>query len=255
MSKKWKKKQNEIYFLAGETKEACLSSPLIERLVKKGFDVVVMTEPIDEYVMQTMYQYLGKYKFTNLGKEGAGVSKEEAKKKEEEFKPLTEYLKKVLGDKISKVTISSLLTTTPAVIVAPQYGASSNLERIIKSQPLQDSSRSKNLFLERKILEINPKHPIIIKLKEIVDAGTQDASSDDISRIIYEIASLSSGYSLDDPAELSNRVYRFLSRSLNVDENFVSEEEPEPEEPVEDIPPEEDEPIVEDVIGNDHEDL
>jgi len=252
-----KGKQEEIYFLSGESKEACLSSPLLEKLVRKGYDVVVMTEPIDEYVMQVMYQYLGKYKFTNLGKEGVDLDKKQQVKLEQKFKPLSEYLRTVLGDKISKVSISTRLTTTPAVIVAPTYGVSSTMQRIMKNQPLADAQRSKSFLTEKKILEVNPKHPIILSLLDTINEGKQDSVTEDIAKILYESSSLSSGYSLDDPAELTLRVYKLLSRSLGVDENYQHEEEPE----TDDIPLEGEEIEIEETLNidddhiHDHDDL
>jgi len=255
-------KQNEIFFLSGENKESVLSSPLLEKLTKKGYDVVLMTEPIDEYVMQVMYQYLGKYKFQNLGKEEVDVTKEKKKKElEEEYKPLTDYLKEILGDKISKVTISTRLTTTPAVVVAPTYGITPTMKRIMKNQPLSDSSRAQHLMSEKNILDINPKHPIVVKLLTLVKEGAQDKTTEDISRVLYETATISSGFSLEDPAELTTRVYRLLSKSLGVSEDFVYEEEPEPEESDEGIEiepediPEEVINAGDDHIGHDHDDL
>jgi len=229
----------------------------LKKLVRKGYDVVVMTEPIDEYVMQVMYQYLGKYKFTNLGKEGVDLDKKQQVKLEQKFKPLSEYLRTVLGDKISKVSISTRLTTTPAVIVAPTYGVSSTMQRIMKNQPLADAQRSKSFLTEKKILEVNPKHPIILSLLDTINEGKQDSVTEDIAKILYESSSLSSGYSLDDPAELTLRVYKLLSRSLGVDENYQHEEEPE----TDDIPLEGEEIEIEETLNidddhiHDHDDL
>jgi len=240
----FKKGQDVIYFLSGENKEAVLSSPLIEKLVRKGKDVVVMTEPIDEYVMQTMFQYQGKYKFVNLGKE-ADIDKDD-KKNEEKFKPLSDYLKEVLSEKVSKVAVSSLLTKSPAVIVSSTYGHSATMERIMKNQPLTDS-RLKAVAKEKKILQINPRHPIMLKLLDIVNEGKQDTTTEDMAKVIYDTAMINSGFSLEDPSGLITRVNKMLSRSLQVDENFVIPEEP--------IVEEVEEPPKEEINVEEHDDL
>jgi len=241
----FKKGQDVIYFLSGENKEAVLTSPLIEKLVRKGYDVVVMTEPIDEYVMQTMFQYQGKYKFTNLGKEGADLDKED-KKNEEKFKPLSDYLKEALSEKVSKVAVSSLLTKSPAVIVSSTYGHSATMERIMKNQPLTDA-RLRAMSKEKKILQINPRHPIMLKLLDIVNEGKQDTTTEEMAKVIYDTAMLSSGFSLEDPSGLITRVNKMLSRSLDVEENFVLPEEP--------IIEEVEEPPKEEIKVEEHDDL
>jgi len=116
-----KKNQSDIYFLAGESVQAVVNSPLLERLVKRNYDVVIMTEPMDEYIMQSMHQYLGKFTFKNLGKD---LQSKKDKEEEEKFKPLAEYLKSTLSDKVSSVVVSSLLTVSPVALVSQQHAPS-----------------------------------------------------------------------------------------------------------------------------------
>jgi len=132
--------------------------------------------------------------------------------------------------------------------VAHTYGQSSSMEKTLKNQILSDP-RNKNIYLnQKKILEINPKHPIVMKLLDIVTENKQDTKSEDIVKVLFESASLSSGYSIDDPSELTTRVYRLLAQSLNVNEEVELEEEV--------IPEPEDTPISkDDHIGQDHDDL
>merc|ERR1711976_687954 len=140
-----KENQNDIYFMTGENKEAVSSSSFVERLVKKGYEVIYMTEPIDEYCVQQLKEYDGK-KLVSVTKEGLELPEDEDEKKKFEedkakFEKLCEVIKETHGSsKVEKVTVSNRLTTSPCVIVTSEHGWSANMERIMRAQALRDNS-------------------------------------------------------------------------------------------------------------------
>lgn len=131
--------QKQIYFIAGESIETLKQSPFLEKITSKGLEVFLMTDPIDEYVIQNLPEFEGK-RLQSITKEGLQLPDDGGKGKrleaayKEDFKPLTVALKKVLGEKVEKVAVSNRLDKTPAVLVTSQFGYSSNMERIMKSQ-------------------------------------------------------------------------------------------------------------------------
>jgi len=214
--------QKQIYFIAGESLEAIQSSPFLEKLTARGLEVLFMTDPIDEYVVQNLPEFDSK-RLQSITKEGlqlpddGGKSKRLEEAYKESFKPLTSYLKGVYGDKVEKVTVSNRLATTPCVLVTSQFGYSANMERIMKSQAFADPTRAAVLG-SRKIMEVNPRSPIVAELKSRVLANaTEDSSVEDIARLLYDTALLNSGFSLDDNKEFSARVFRLMKAGLSLE--------------------------------------
>jgi len=224
-----KEGQTQIFYLGGESLDMVKNSPLIEKLVKKGYEVLFMVDPIDEYAVNHLEKFDGKYKLTNIGRENLKLDGEEEsedeKKTQEEYKSLTTFLKTTLGSKIEKVVISNRLTNSPSALVAGSSGMTANMERIFKAQALADKSTA---FLARKILEINPRHPIIKELLRRVTEDAQDPTATDIAELMYDTATLTSGFTLEDPTKFSQRVVRMMNLGLNLDANAAPEEEPEP---------------------------
>merc|ERR1711965_759194 len=164
-----KENQPGIYYITGESKKGVESSPFLEKLKKKGFEVLYMVDPIDEYCVQQLKEYDGK-KLISATKEGLQFDEtDEEKKQFEEEKAKTEGLcklmKEVLDNKVEKVIVSSRIVESPCCLVTGEYGWTANMERIMKAQALRDSSMS-SFMVSKKTLEINPKHPIISKLRE-----------------------------------------------------------------------------------------
>jgi len=222
-----KKNQKEIYYLGGETKEGILQSPLLERLTKRGYDVVLMPDPMDEYCIASLGKYDGKFLFSDVGKDGfklEGEDKEKFKNLKEEYEPLTNYLKEVLVDKVSKVELSNKLTKTPSALVSGSYGFSANMERIMKAQALRDKRFTTSLGGKR-VLEINPRHPMIKKLLEDVKNDQTSDATKDAANVLYDTAVLNSGYVLEKPKDLTERVLRMVSKNLDVDPDVEVEEE------------------------------
>lgn len=232
-----KEKQEAIYFVAGTSREEVEKSPFVERLLKKNYEVLYLVEPVDEYCVQALPEFEGK-KFQNIAKEGLSLdtsekAKERKEAQEKEFKPLVDWLKEnALKDKIEKATISERLTTSPCALVASQYGWSGNMERIMKSQAYAKQGDASNQFYasQKKTLELNPRHPLIKELKARVEADAEEQTAKDLAQVMFETATLRSGYAVPDSAGFAERVERMLRLSLDIPLDEKVEEEPEEEE-------------------------
>merc|ERR1719398_598933 len=167
-----KEGQNDIFYITGESVAQVSSSPFIETLRKKGYEVLYMVDPIDEYAVQQLKEFDGK-KLKSVTKEGLDLDTEDEKKKTEElkaeFEPLCKLMKEVLGDKTEKVMVSSRVVDSPCVLVTSEYGWSANMERIMKAQALRDNSMT-SYMVSKKTMEINPKHSIMTELKKKASA-------------------------------------------------------------------------------------
>merc|ERR1712179_155277 len=198
-----------------------LFSAFVERVKKRGFEVIYMTEPIDEYCVQQLKEYDGKT-LVSVTKEGLELPEdEEDKKKFEEQKTKLENLCKVMKDildkRVEKVVVSNRLVTSPCCIVTSQYGWAANMERIMKAQALRDTS-TMGYMAAKKHLEINPDHSIIETLRQKADADKNDKSVKDLVMLLLETSLLSSGFSLEDPGVHASRIYRMIKLGLGIDE-------------------------------------
>ncbi|KAL2306101.1 hypothetical protein Nmel_004007 [Mimus melanotis] len=234
-----KENQKSIYYITGESKEQVANSAFVERVRKRGFEVVYMTEPIDEYCVQQLKEFDGKT-LVSVTKEGLELPEdEEEKKKMEEskakFENLCKLMKEILDKKVEKVTISNRLVSSPCCIVTSTYGWTANMERIMKAQALRDNS-TMGYMMAKKHLEINPDHPIVETLRQKADADKNDKAVKDLVVLLFETALLSSGFSLEDPQTHSNRIYRMIKLGLGIDEDEITAEEPSAAVP-EEIPP------------------
>uniref|UniRef100_A0A3B4DMN8 Endoplasmin n=1 Tax=Pygocentrus nattereri TaxID=42514 RepID=A0A3B4DMN8_PYGNA len=238
-----KEKQDKIYFMAGTSRKEAESSPFVETLLKKGYEVIYLTEPVDEYCIQALPEFDGK-RFQNVAKEGvkfdeSDKAKEKREALEKEYEPLTTWMKdNALKDQIEKAVLSQRLTKSPCALVASQYGWSGNMERIMKAQAYQTGKDiSTNYYAsQKKTLEINPRHPLIKEMLKRVKDNAEDQTASDLAVVLFETATLRSGYQLADTKAYGDRIERMLRLSMNIDISEQVEEEPEeePEEPAED---------------------
>jgi len=222
-----KEGQKDIFFITGETKGAVANSPFIETLKKKGYEVLYLVDPIDEYVIQQLKEYDGK-KLKNCTKEGFELDQTEEEKKTFEEKKaslegLTKVIKEILGDKVEKVLVGSRVSESPCVLVTGEYGWSANMERIMKAQALRDASMS-SYMVSKKTMELNPDHPIINELRIKSDKDKTDRTVKDLVWLLFETALLTSGFSLDEPSGFAGRIHRMIKLGLSISEDDMEEE-------------------------------
>lgn len=242
-----KDKQENIYFMAGSTMDEVKNSPFVERLLKKGYEVLYLIEPVDEYCIQSLPEFDGK-KFQNVAKEGLKLDeKDKTEELEKEYEPLMKWMKETaLKDLIEKATVSQRLTDSPCALVANSYGWSGNMERIMNSQAYAKAKDPSSNFYatQKKILEVNVYHPLIIELNKRMAADAEDKTALDLMRVMFETATLRSGYIIKDSADFAKRIESMLRLSMGVDPDAkaeLPEEESVEEESTEEVKAEDEE--------------
>merc|ERR1712020_811614 len=257
-----KEKQEHIFYMAGANVEEVKSSPFVERLLKKGYEVLYLTEAVDEYAISALPEFEGK-KFQNVAKEGFSIDGDtdaaKARKAEvaEKFEPLTKWLgEDSLKDHILRAEVSERLTDSPCALITSKFGWTGNMQKIIQSQThskTQDMQRDYYLN-QKKTLEINVRHPLMKELLRRVEDNPEDKVAKDMATMMFNTATLRSGFSLKDTVNFAESIELMMRQTLGVDadeqvdeEEEVLDEEP-PEEDDEDEEEEEDE---EDVVEED----
>ena len=195
-----KETQAGIYFINSDSLVSAKSSPLIEKLISNGFEVIYMTEPIDEYLMQNVKEYKEK-KFINVANDDLKLDLPEdlSDKSTDE---ICSKLKEILGEKVEKVVVSKKLVSQPAIVTSAS-GMSANMERIMKAQALSNNDMLK-FMSGRRTLEINPSHSLI---KKIVD----DNYNSIYVSLLFEMGLLAGGYQLENMNDFLSKVYNNLA--------------------------------------------
>merc|ERR1712017_36670 len=227
--------QPGIYYITGESHQAVKTSPFLEKLQKKGYEVLYMVDPIDEYAVQQLKEFEGK-KLLSATKEGLDLADNEDEKKsfeeaKEKTEPLCKLMKEVLGDKVEKVVVSNRLADSPCVLVTGEYGWSANMERIMKAQALRDASQSQYM-MSKKTMEVNPTNSIISALREKAEADQSDKTVKDLIWLMYDTSLLTSGFSLEETATFASRIHRLVKLGLSIDDD-----DDDADDEMEDLPP------------------
>jgi molecular chaperone HtpG len=206
--------QKAIYYLTGDTLAAARNSPHLEGFRAKGMEVLLLTDRIDEWVAGHLHEFEGKTlaNVASAGDVGAGaIETPEKAAVESTFKETLERLSKGLIGKIASAQVSSRLTDSPAVLVAGEFGMSLRMNRILKQ------AGQSNPFATLPILEVNPKHPLIERLKDTAD----EAAFADLAHVLYDQAMLAEGGELDDPATFVRRVNRLIVEGLSSQSKII----------------------------------
>ena len=229
--------QQKIYYVTGESRKQAELSPAVGAAKERGFEVLYMTDALDELAIQGIAEYGGKT-CVDLGKDGvelededeeeedeeAKKAKQEAKKKEEEelkgeFQGLCEFFASTLAGKVNSVTLSKKLADAPAMLVQGAYGMSPTMQRYMQSFANQneavDDVLSMGGDMDQSKLELNPKSPIILALKDKVARGEAGTAED--AKLVYDLAAMTGGYNIDDPAAFAKAVQALLTGKLGGD--------------------------------------
>lgn len=239
-----KEDQDYIYYHSGNDLDSVKESPFLEKLLKKGYEVLYMTEPIDEHMIMQLPDYAGT-KFMSISKDNFKFGEKDQEEEKEKnkalkrmYKPLTKFLKDKLGDKVSKVKLSTRLSQTVCVLSTDQYGYSARMEIIMKAQAFADPDSFSYMTPKAKIMELNPHHPIVKEMLGIVESGEDTERAAELGHLVYDTALISSGYLMQDNADYAKRMYKWIGGNLGVDADApVVEEFPEPDEEIADEKP------------------
>merc|ERR1712130_429548 len=239
-----KDKQESIFYMAGGSTEEVSKSPFVERLLKKGYEVLYLTEAVDEYAISSLPEFEGK-KFQNVAKEGFNIDgdTEAAKQRrdaaKEKFDPLLKWLgEDALKDHILRAEVSERLVDSPCALITSKFGWTANMQKIIQSQThskTQDMQRDYYLN-QKKTLEINPRHPLIKELLRRVEDNPADTTAKEMAVMMFNTATLRSGFALKDTVNFAEHIEAMMRKTLGVDidEQVEAEEEITDEEPPED---------------------
>ncbi|CAI5448364.1 unnamed protein product [Caenorhabditis angaria] len=249
-----KEKQDAIFYIAGSSRQEVETSPFVERLLENGYEVLYLTEAVDEYCFQSMPEFDGK-KFQNVAKEGLNIDDGEKAKEgraalETEYKPLTDWLKETaLKDLIEKAAVSERLVKSPSALVSTSYGWSGNMERIVKSQAYAKAGDATSDFYakQKKTFEINTRHPVVKELLRRVQADPEDQTAVSTAKLLFETATLRSGYTLQDQVGFAERIEAVLRSNLDVAQDAQVDSAPlyQPEEASEEVESTPEETVVE----------
>tara|TARA_B110000971_G_C20032974_1_gene512435 strand:+ start:2100 stop:4307 length:2208 start_codon:yes stop_codon:yes gene_type:complete len=214
--------QTSIYYLSGKNLKSIENSPFLESLIKKNYEVILMTDVIDEYMLQQLKEYDGK-KLIDISKEELDLDeteeeKEELKNFESEYEELTKYIKEVLGEEVSKVTLTNRTVDTPCVLTSSKSGWSANMQRIMKAQAMGTNNPMNGYMVGHKVLEINPNNRTIKALNKRYIMEKDNETIKNLVWLLYETSKLNSGFTLDDPSSFTKRINKIIDMGLEVEE-------------------------------------
>lgn len=213
-----KSEQQIIYYITAESTKSIISSPFLEKLKSKDYEIIFMTDPLDEYITQQVKDYNDK-KLSCITKENiefndTEVEKKEFEKSKVEYKNVCDYIKSTLDNEVEKVVISNKLDSSPCILSTSDFGWTANMQRILKAQTFNKNEMS--YMMGSKILEINPNNKIIQKIKHRLDLELIDTQLSELVTVLYNLTLQSSGFTLDNPSKFNNSVLNLIDDKLNM---------------------------------------
>jgi heat shock protein beta len=217
-----KANQTQIFYVSGDGKAAAARSPVLEKLRKLDYEVLYLTEPLDELMVQSIDSFDGK-RLVDAAQgdlklpedENDGEAKEKAEEAKRDLEDVCDWLKESLKSKgVSAVEVSTRLTDSAATLVQGAYGMSPTMQRYMKAQAVasgQEGMLGGMGDMNQVTLEINADHPIITKLKGMVDAKPDDEGTKAFGALLYDVAAIATGYNIEDPAEFASRITVLMS--------------------------------------------
>jgi molecular chaperone HtpG len=207
-----KEEQKEIFYLTGESRAQVETSPHLEAIKEKGYEVLFLVDTVDELMTQTLHEYAGK-KFKSVGKgtvqlgsdEEKKQAEEELKAQEEQMKPLLEALQKKLDEWVKQVRLTNRLSTSPVCLVGAEHDYSPQLERLLQKGKGGGPK-------QRRIMELNPRHEILGKMKERFDKDEKDPLLDDYAQLLFGYGLLAEGGELPEPVKFNRAVADLMVR-------------------------------------------
>jgi molecular chaperone HtpG len=211
-----KDNQSAVYYITAESVKSISSSPFLEKLKSKNYEVIYMCDPLDEYITQQVKDYKDK-KLVCITKENLDLFQDDSEKEEfeqakNEYKNVCDFIKSTLSDEVEKVVVSNKLSDSPCVLSTSEFGWTANMQRILKAQTFNKPEM--NYMMGRKVLEINPNNKIIQKIKFRLDSEQIDSRLTDLVNVLYDVTLQSSGFTLENPSLFSNRVLKLIDRDL-----------------------------------------
>ncbi|RKH61483.1 molecular chaperone HtpG, partial [Corallococcus interemptor] len=204
-----KEGQEAIYYVYGESRKAVADSPHLEALKQRGYEVLFMTDPVDEWAAQGLREFQGKQLVSALNADLKLQSTEEEKKAKEQvsegLKGLTEKMKDVLKEDVREVRVSDRLTDSPVCLVVSEGGTPAYLERLLKE-------RGKGMPRIKRILEVNPKHPVIEHLRGLLASNPSSPQVGEWIELLHDQALLTEGSPLSDPNRFARRMTALLTQ-------------------------------------------
>merc|ERR1740139_700768 len=194
-----------------------MNSPILEKAISRGYEVLFMVEPLDEICVQSLARFRD-HDLVDVTKEGLDFEdpeKKEANEKDaevlnEEFKPVIEYMEALLAGKIQKATMTTLLTNSPAALVQGQYGMSPSMQKYMKAQSvaLGDGAEMQG-GMNQAILELNPSHVLVTDLKRMIEQD--EVERENFAMLLYDVAGMTSGYDIENVSDFSKRVMTLMN--------------------------------------------
>ena len=200
------KDQKEIYYLTGENFALLLNSPRLEALKDKGYEVLLMTDPVDEWVVQSLSEYDGK-KFKSAEKGDIDITDKVDEKKEETYKNLLKFIEGELKEKIKEVKISKRLKSSVACLAGEEMGMSGYMEKIMKAS-------GQDIPKQKRILEINAAHPLFEKLKKVFEKDVKNPLLKEYSNLIFNIAVVAEGGKVEDAQSFTKSISDLMTKGL-----------------------------------------